>query len=74
TVNQQTYRWDELSKPTALNKSIQLRRIRQIHNYNNNNIAVQLTKSSPNQINDNSEVDKMTLKVDRPNYKNKYFV
>ncbi|CAH8645690.1 unnamed protein product [Schistosoma rodhaini] len=69
TVNQQTYRWDELSNPTALNKSIQLRRIRHIHDCNNiiknNNNTVQIVENIFYPTNNNSDIDMITLNTDR---------
>lgn len=67
TINQQTYRWDEPSNPTALNKSIQLRHIRRIHDYNNaiDNNNVQLAENVLYQTNNNSAIDMITLNTDR---------
>ncbi|CAH8630960.1 unnamed protein product [Schistosoma bovis] len=69
-INQQTYRWNEFSNPTALNKSIQLRHIRHIHDHNNamdndNNNNVQSAENILYQINDNSAIDMITFNTDR---------
>ncbi|CAH8640246.1 unnamed protein product [Schistosoma haematobium] len=68
-INQQTYRWNEFSNPTALNKSIQLRHIRHIHDCNNamdnDNNNGQLSENILYQTNKNSAIDMITFNTDR---------
>ncbi|CAH8623333.1 unnamed protein product [Schistosoma guineensis] len=68
-INQQTYRWNEFSNPTALNKSIQLRHIRHIHDFDNamdnDNNNGQLAENILYQTNGNSAIDMLTLNTDR---------
>ncbi|CAH8647804.1 unnamed protein product [Schistosoma haematobium] len=76
-INQQTYRWNEFSNPTALNESIQLRHIRHIHDHNNamdndNNNNVQLAENILYQTNDNSAIDMITFNTDRRKSRMRY--